>query len=436
MPAPGPESQSRGVHAASVQTVGAGEFTDVAQVLSRFAEAGYLADNRLATTMFLQSRLGKPVLLEGPAGVGKTQLASTLAEVTGRRLLRLQCYEGQDETKALYEWDYGKQLLYTQLLRDKIGEVISDAPTIAAAVARIGEQDSVFFSETFLASRPLLEAIRSPEPVVLLIDEIDRADEALEAVLLEMLAEFQVSVPEIGTFRALHQPYVILTSNSTRDLSAALKRRCLHLFIDYPDPERELAIVRSKNTGLPEALARRLVDVVRGLRGLELRKSPSISETVDWARTLAVLGVEELTAQVLSDTANVVLKYQRDLQRALEVLPRMLDPNIDLPDRGHGHGHGHGHDHDHGPGDGHGGKGQHDRDTAGPDGAVGADGRADGPAVRAAKDQPGRHDQAYYGSPTAGTGGLDRRPVGSGQGGRAFAAALGRGRGRGRDQKK
>ena len=250
---------------------GASEFADVDDVVTRFAGAGYLADSRLATTVFLQSRLGKPILLEGPAGVGKTQLATTLAAATGRRLLRLQCYEGQDETKALYEWDYGKQLLYTQLLRDKLGDLIAGAPTVADAVAMIGEHESVFFSEAFLAARPLLEAVRSPEPVVLLVDEIDRADEALEAVLLELLAEFQVSVPELGTFRAVHPPYVVLTSNSTRDLSAALKRRCLHLFIDFPDPERELKIVRSKDTGLPEALAARLVQIVRGLRGLDLR---------------------------------------------------------------------------------------------------------------------------------------------------------------------
>ncbi|WP_088289427.1 MoxR family ATPase [Kineosporia sp. A_224] len=409
--------------AAGDQSFGAGEFADVEDVVTRFAEVGYLADRRLATTVFLQSRLGRPVLLEGPAGVGKTQLAATLAAVTGRRLLRLQCYEGQDETKALYEWDYGKQLLYTQLLRDKISEVVADTTTIGEAVARIGEQDSAFFSETFLAARPLLEAVRSPEPVVLLVDEIDRADEALEAVLLELLAEFQVSVPELGTFRAVHQPYVILTSNTTRDLSAALKRRCLHLYLDYPSPERELEIVRSKDTGLPDALARRLVDVVRSLRGLDLRKAPSISETVDWARTLAVLGVEELTAAVLSDTANVVLKYQRDLQRALDTLPAFSDPNAVVPSsldaHAHGHGHAHGPGHSHGPGEPHHdhGPGTH---------AHAEDGDVDGRAVRAAKDRPGRHDEAYYGSPTAGEQAVARRTVGPGQGGRSFAAALGR----------
>ena len=265
-------------------------FDSIEAVREALAGEGYIADERLATTVFLQTRLDKPLLIEGPAGVGKTELAKAMAGATGRRLLRLQCYEGQDETKALYEWDYGKQLLYTQILREKIGQLVADATDLNDAVDRIGAQESVFFSDRFLASRPLLEAVRSEEPVVLLIDEIDRADEALEAVLLELLGEYQVSVPEIGTFKAKHVPYVILTSNNTRDLAAALKRRCLHLFLDYPAADRELEIVRSKNTGLTDALAAQLVDVVRGLRDLELRKAPSIFETIDWARTLAVLG--------------------------------------------------------------------------------------------------------------------------------------------------
>ncbi|WP_344341111.1 AAA family ATPase, partial [Streptomyces rhizosphaericus] len=300
------------------------DFADVADTKARFAEHGYLVDDRLATTVFLQTRLDKPVLLEGPAGVGKTQLALSLAQATGRRLLRLQCYEGQDETKALYEWDYGKQLLYTQILREKIGQVVADTNTLAEAVDKIAAQDSVFFSERFLAPRPLLEAIDSDQPCVLLIDEVDRADEALEAVLLELLAEFQISIPEIGTVVAKHKPYVVLTSNNTRDLSAALKRRCLHLFLDYPGAQRELEIIRSKDTGLSESLAVRLVGIVRSLRELELRKAPSISETIDWARTLAVLGVEELTAEVLSSTLNVVVKYERDLTKALDAIPRMV----------------------------------------------------------------------------------------------------------------
>jgi MoxR-like ATPase len=370
------------------------DFADVLDVTQRFEEHGYLADQRLATTVFLQTRLDKPVLLEGPAGVGKTQLALSLAQVTGRKLLRLQCYEGQDETKALYEWDYGKQLLYTQILRSTIDEVIAGAKNIDEAVDRIGAQESVFFSERFLASRPLLEAVRSTEPVVLLIDEVDRADEALEAVLLELLAEYQVSIPEVGTFKAIHKPYVVLTSNNTRDLSAALKRRCLHLSLDYPDADRELAIIRSKNTGLPDALAQQLVTIVRGLRELELRKAPSISETIDWARTLAVLGVQDLTAEVLSHTANVVVKYERDLRRTTEALPRLVDPNARLgaaAGHGHGHGHGSGADHDHGT--------HHDDTSSKASQSDPVDGDVDGRAVRNAMDLPGRHGPGVYGTP-------------------------------------
>ncbi|MDP3894261.1 MoxR family ATPase [Nocardioides sp.] len=381
-------------------------FVDVEEARQRLAEFGYLSDDRLATTVFLQTRLDKPVLLEGPAGVGKTQLALSLARATGRRLLRLQCYEGQDETKALYEWDYGKQLLYTQILREKIGSIIEDAVGLDESIERIAKQDSVFFSERFLAARPLLEAIDSDDPVVLLIDEVDRADEALEAVLLELLSEFQISIPEIGTIHAKHLPYVVLTSNNTRDLSAALKRRCLHLFLDYPDSVRELEIIRSKDTGLSEALAARLVEIVRDLRTLDLRKAPSISETIDWARTLAVLGVEELTSDVLSSTLNVVVKYERDLKKALDAIPRMVDPNARVPDNLHGHGHGHGHGHDHAHGHG-------DADQRHESGDV------DGRVARLAKDQPGRHDQGYYG---AGVTLGPSRAVPPGQGSRSFSA--------------
>ncbi|WP_136245602.1 AAA family ATPase [Mycobacterium intracellulare] len=355
-------------------------FDSVDDVVATLGDLGYIADRRLATTVFLVTRMDKPVLLEGPAGVGKTELAKTLALATGRRLLRLQCYEGQDETKALYEWDYGKQLLYTQILREKIGQIVADAADLHEAVERIGAQESVFFSERFLAPRPLLEAIRAEEPVVLLIDEVDRADEALEAVLLEMLGEFQISVPELGTFTAEHPPYVVLTSNNTRDLAAALKRRCLHLFLDYPSAERELDIVRSKNTGLSDALAAHLVDIIRRLRELELRKAPSISETIDWARTLAVLGVQELTAPVLAETVSVVVKYEKDVRKALEVIPRLVDPNASIPDAVHGpHPHHHDHPHRHEPAD-----------------------EVDGAAVRAAKDVHNRFDDGYYGTPKKG----------------------------------
>lgn len=388
------------------------DFDSVPEVVKRFAEHGYIADDRLATTVFLQTRLDKPILLEGPAGVGKTELAKTLALATGRRLLRLQCYEGQDETKALYEWDYGKQLLYTQVLREKIGQIVADAETLGDAVDRIAAQESVFFSERFLAPRPLLEAIRSERPVVLLIDEVDRADEALEAVLLELLGENQVSVPELGTFTAATAPYVVLTSNNTRDLSAALKRRCLHSFLDYPTAERELEIVRTKDTGLAESLAEQLVGVVRGLRDLDLRKSPSISETIDWARTLAVLGASELTAKLLSDTVSVVVKYDKDVRKAVDALPQLVDPNAEIEEQTHGHGHGHGHTHE---------------AVATIEPTVSEeDAGPDGKAVRAAKDVPGRHSD-NYGGPTAPTP-APAKTVPASQGSRSFAGGFGKNR--------
>ncbi len=397
-------------------------FDSVEDVVAVLTEHGYIADTRLATTVFLTTRLDKPLLIEGPAGVGKTELAKALSLATGRKLLRLQCYEGQDETKALYEWDYGKQLLYTQILREKIGQVVADAPDLESAVDRIGAQESVFFSERFLAPRPLLESIRSKEPVVLLIDEVDRADEALEAVLLETLAEWQVSVPEVGTFTTEVPPYVVLTSNNTRDLSAALKRRCLHLFLDYPTAERELEIVRSKHTGLADALAQQLVGIVRGLRELELRKSPSISETIDWARTLAVLGVEELNATILSDTVSVVVKYDKDVRKAIGALPRLVDPNARIPEAANGHGHGHGH----------GGHGDHSHDDE-PAPRAAADDESedevDGRAIRAAKDTPGRFGHTYGSNPLGGDKGASpvKPPtVPAERGTRSFGAGLGR----------
>ncbi len=278
-------------------------------------EQQYIASDEIATTMFLCQQLGKPLLTEGPAGVGKTELAKAIAGASGRELIRLQCYEGLDETKALYEWEYAKQLLYTQLLRDKLQETLAGAPNLTAAADRLAAEEEVFFSMRFLLQRPLLKAILSNEPVVLLIDEIDRADAEFEAFLLEILSDFQVSVPELGTLRAVHRPLVVLTSNNTRELSEALKRRCLYLFIDYPTVEQELAVVRLKVPELAPKLARQAVELVHRLRAMDLRKSPSISETLDWAKALVALNARQLDPQTLETTLGVLLKHESDLRR-------------------------------------------------------------------------------------------------------------------------
>ncbi|HLF88133.1 MAG TPA: MoxR family ATPase [Anaerolineales bacterium] len=276
----------------------------------------YIASDEIATIMYLSQQLGKPLLTEGPAGVGKTELAKAISGATGRELIRLQCYEGLDETKALYEWEYAKQLLYTQLLRDQLQQTLSGAASLTEAADRLANEEDVFFSMRFLLQRPLLKAILSKEPTVLLIDEIDRADAEFEAFLLEVLSDFQISVPELGTLAAVHRPLVVLTSNNTRELSEALKRRCLYLFIGYPTVDQELAVVRLKVPELNPKLARQAVELVQLLRGMDLRKSPSISETLDWAKALVTLNAKNLDEKTLENTITVLLKHETDIQKA------------------------------------------------------------------------------------------------------------------------
>jgi MoxR-like ATPase len=293
-------------------------WNDVAETEASLAAAGYLPSREIAMAVFLADRMEKPILVEGPAGVGKTELAKALATDTHRELIRLQCYEGLDESKALYEWEYAKQLLYTQILKDKIGETISSARTLEEAADRISGSDAVFFSRRFLVPRPLLQALTSEQPSLLLIDEIDKADPEFEAFLLELLSDFAVTVPELGTITARSIPRVILTSNNARELSDALKRRCLHLWIDYPTLERELAIIRSRIPGISQSLAASVVRAVQKIRSMDMKKSPSISETLDWARSLAILNADTLTPELVGETLNLVLKYEADVARARE----------------------------------------------------------------------------------------------------------------------
>jgi MoxR-like ATPase len=309
-------------------------FKDIQEVSAALSKQQYISTDEISTVSFLANQLGKPLLAEGPAGVGKTELAKAWAGATGKRLIRLQCYEGLDENKALYEWEYAKQMLYTQLLRDKLSEILSSADTLTDAADRLAQEEDVFFSERFLLARPLLEAITADEPVVLLIDEIDRADAEFEAFLLEILSDFQVSIPEVGTIMARHKPDVLLTSNNTRELSEALKRRCLYLFVDYPAHDSELNIVRMRVPELREKLAEQAVEVVQNLRRLDLKKNPSVSETIDWAKALVMLNADTLDKKTLETTLTVLLKHESDVQKARRALVDGGPPVDRRPGRG------------------------------------------------------------------------------------------------------
>ncbi len=295
-------------------------FNNIAEVQQKLGRQQYIASEEIGTIIYLAHALCKPILAEGPAGVGKTEMAKAWAASLDMPLIRLQCYEGLDESKALYEWEYAKQMLYTQLLRDTLGNILGDVNSLAEAAAQLAQEEDVFFSENFLLPRPLLTALTSPEPVVLLIDEIDRADVEFEAFLLEVLSDFQVSVPELGTISAIHQPMVLLTSNNTRELSEALKRRCLYIHVGYPTQEAEMEIVRLKVPDLRPELANQAVSVVHQLRQMDLRKNPSISETLDWARALVALNAESIDEDILRKTLTVLLKYETDVQKARRMM--------------------------------------------------------------------------------------------------------------------
>ena len=293
-------------------------------LMAGYEKLGYVSDEQIATALFLAQKLEKPLLVEGPPGVGKTELAKATAEYLGLNMIRLQCYEGLDEGKALYEWQYGKQLLYTQVLKEKLGDVMQGAETLDESMTRLGGFEDVFFSEQFLQSRPLLEALRADDGIVLLIDEIDKSDDEFEAFLLEILSDYQISIPELGTVKAKKPPLVFLTSNNTREIGDALKRRCLHLYIPFPDAARENMILQARVPELDDGLRANVVNFVQAVRDMDLKKPPAVSETIDWARTVVLLNMNVLEADFVKNTLNVLLKFKSDIESVESELPRLM----------------------------------------------------------------------------------------------------------------
>lgn len=295
-------------------------FESIESISADYEKAKYICNRQIATSIYVAFNLQKPILVEGPAGVGKTEMAKTAAQILGVPLIRLQCYEGLDESKALYEWKYGKQLLYTQILKDKLSNFLSDAPGLAESMQKLHSFDDIFFSIDFLEPRPLFQALKEKRGCVLLIDEVDKADHEFEAFLLEVLSDYQVSIPEIGTIGSNIVPFCVLTSNNTREMSDALKRRCLHLYIPFPDAELEQKILDVKVPELTKVLQKELVSFIQQLRKTELKKVPSISETIDWAKTLLLLNADHLDVSLVKDTLNTVLKFEDDIQSMSEHL--------------------------------------------------------------------------------------------------------------------
>jgi len=304
----------------------------IKEITEGFSKHGYICSEQISTAVYLASQLEKPILIEGPPGVGKTELANTAALHFNKEMIRLQCYEGLDESKALYEWRYGKQLLYTQILKEQMQEVLEGAKGLKESLARLVDFEDIFFSEDFLETRPLLQALTTEDGAVLLIDEVDKADEEFEALLLEILSEFQISIPELGVKKAIVKPLVMLTSNNSREIGDALKRRCLHLYIPFPDAKLERQIVHARVPEIADSLQKQLVNFVQGIRELDLKKHPAISETIDWAKTLILLNSEELDAKLAIDTLNVLLKHQQDIEVVAKEVPRLISDSMGTPD--------------------------------------------------------------------------------------------------------